>query len=82
MKIISDYILDLKPYPITMNAMEKTLESPTLKEVLEKNLLRGEIIDGGRYTDTATYSVYYNSNGNKCKYINGEITEIENSGGE
>lgn len=43
MKIISDYILDLKPYPITMNAMEKTLESPTLKEVLEKNLLRGEV---------------------------------------
>lgn len=43
---------------------------------------REEIIDGGRYTDTATYSVYYNSNGNKCKYINGEITEIENSGGE
>ena len=43
MKIISDYILDLKPYPITMNAMEKALESPNIEEVLEKNLLRGEV---------------------------------------
>lgn len=43
---------------------------------------REEIISGGRYASSATYSVYYNSNGNKCKYINGEIMEIENSGGE
>ena len=43
MRVIENYILDLKPYPITMDAMEKALESPTMKEVLEKNLLRGEI---------------------------------------
>ena len=42
---------------------------------------REEIING-RSIGSATYSVYYNSNGNKCKYINGKIIEIENSGGE
>src|SRR5574344_150977 len=44
-------------------------------------IYREELISG-RSFDSATYSVYYNSNGNKCKYINGEIIEIENSGGE
>ena len=43
MRVISNYKLDLSDYPITMDAVEEALNSPTMKEVLEKNLLRGEI---------------------------------------
>lgn len=48
----------------------------------DTSIIYREEITHGRYIDSATYSVYYNSNGNKCKYVNGEIIEIENSGGE
>lgn len=40
---------------------------------------REEIVSGYRTSSHATYSVYYNENGNKCRYIAGQFVEIQNS---